>query len=361
MKKYVVMIMFLLLVPFKVLANSSYIVMDGYSGRVLEGSNINDEMLIASTTKIMTAMIAIENADLDSKVTISKDVLKAYGSNIYIEVGEEISLRDLLYGLLLRSGNDAAIEIARFVGGSMEEFANLMNRKAHELGMNNTNFINSSGLEDENKNGNTSTAYDMALLMSYAIKNEEFVKITGTKKHIVTTNYKTYEWHNKNRLLSSYKYCIGGKTGFTKLARRTLVTAAKKDDKLLVVVTLNDGDDFNTHKYLYEKNFKNYNLVKIIEKGNIKIDNNIFYDNLYIEDDIKALLTRDEEKKIKVEYELEKKNNYSDNEIVGSVLVKIDNKLLLSRPIYVLKDNKEIKNEKKSWLQKIIDFLIFWR
>ena len=198
-------LLILFLIPFKVYGTSSYIVMDADSKRVIEGANTQEKKLIASTTKIMTAIIAIENGSLDDKVKIDKDVLKAYGSNIYVEIDEEITLRDLLYGLLLRSGNDAAIEIANCIAGSMDEFVKMMNDKAKNLGMENTTFINSSGLENDEKLGNTSTAYDMALLMSYAIDNKTFVEISGTKRHIATTNYKTYDWYNKNKLLTRYK------------------------------------------------------------------------------------------------------------------------------------------------------------
>lgn len=355
-------LLILFLIPLKVMGSSSYIVMDGDSKRVLEGDNIHLEKLIASTSKIMTALIAIENGNLDEEVIVSKEVLKAYGSNVYIEVGEKITLRDLLYGLLLRSGNDCAIEIAYKISGSMEEFVSLMNRKAKELGMEHTNFINSSGLEDENKVGNTSTAYDMGLLMSYAIDNDTFREISGTKRHIVTTNYKTYDWHNKNKLLSSYKYTIAGKTGFTKLARRTLVTAALKDEKRLVVVTLNDPDDFSNHKYLYEKNFKKYNKVNLLKKGKIAVDNNPFYDNLYIDKDISILLTSEEEKKVEINYELDKKENFQDDEVVGNVLIKLDGKVIGTETIYVKKDDDMANDKKnKSFWEKLLDIIIFWR
>lgn len=355
-------LLILFLIPFKVYGTSSYIVMDVDSKRVIEGANIEEKKFIASTTKIMTALIALENGALDEKIKVDKDVLKAYGSNIYIEIDEEITLRDLLYGLLLRSGNDAAIEIANVIAGSMDKFVQMMNEKAKEIGMNSTTFINSSGLENEKKQGNTSTAYDMALLMSYAINNKDFVEISGTKRHIATTNYKTYDWHNKNKLLTSYKYTIAGKTGFTKLARRTLVTAALKDDKRLVIVTLNDPDDFDTHKYLYEKNFKKYNKVTILKKGKISVPNDVFYDNLYIAKDINILLTPLEEKQITINYELEKKTKYEDREIVGTILIKLDNKIISKEPIYVSKDNDKKNNskDKESLLQRIIKFLKFW-
>ena len=355
MKKIIILL--LIIIPIKVSALSSYVVMDYDSKRVLEGKNINSKMLIASTTKIMSAVIALENADIKSEVTVSNDVLKAYGSAIYIEVGEKLTLEDLLYGLMLRSGNDAAIEIARVVAGSMDNFVKLMNEKARSIGMTNTLFINNHGLEDSNDNGNMSTSYDMALLMAYALKNETFKKIINTKERVVKTNYKTYVWKNKNKLLSSYKYTIGGKTGFTKKAKRTLVTAAKKGNKTIIVVTLNDPNDFLNHKKYYENNFKKYNLVRVINKNDFKIDNVLYDGNLYIKEDYKMLLTKDEEKKINIEYDISNASNFSDGEKIGDIIVKLDNKEISREDIFIRKQN----DNKKNWFQKLIDTIIFWR
>lgn len=351
-------LLLILLIPFKIRAISaqSYIVIDKESNRILEGSNYYDSHLIASTTKIMTAIIAIENKSLDEKVVVSKEVLKAYGSNIYIEVGEKLTLKDLLYGLMLRSGNDAAIEISRVVAGNMDNMAKLMNEKAKALNMTNTLFINASGLENEEGLGNKSTAYDMALLMSYALKNKVFTQIIGTENYKTQSSYKSYVWHNKNKLLYSYEYCIGGKTGFTKKARRTLVTAAKKEDKTLVVVTLNDPDDFADHKALYEKNFKKYNLVKVLDKNSFKIDTQGTYDQVYLKNDLKVLLTSDEEKNIKINYDLVKKDSYEDNETVGSVVVKLKGKVIAKEDILARKNEKIQEN----FWRKVLDFLMFW-
>ena len=206
----------LFLIPTNVFAinASSYIVMDTDNNRVLEGSNIDKKSLIASITKILTSMVVINNGNLDKKIKVSENVLRSYGSGIYVSVGEEITIEELLYGLMLRSGNDAAVELAYQVGGSVEGFNLLMNELANNIGMKNSYFINSSGLENK-EDANVSTAYDMALLSSYAIKNEIYRKIVGTKKITVKTNLKTYIWHNKNKLLNMYKYTTGGKTGFT--------------------------------------------------------------------------------------------------------------------------------------------------
>ena len=352
MKKLVLFL--LLLIPIKVMgvSASSYIVMDASSGRVITGNNINDKRLIASTTKIMTSIIALENSDINSEVVVDNDVLKAYGSAIYIEIGEKIKLIDLLYGLMLRSGNDAAIEIANSVAGSMDNFVQLMNNKATDLGMKNTIFVNNNGLE-EKTGENLSTSYDMALLMRYALGNDTFKKIVGTKDYVVKTNYKTYEWHNKNRLLTEYKYTIGGKTGYTEKAKRTLVTAAKKDNKTLIVVTLNDPNDFDDHKYLYESSFSKYNLVKVLDKNNLKIPD---YDGKgYIDNDYNILLLPEEEKKIKIDYEI---NEDIVDDKIGKAIIMLNNNKIDEIPIY---NSKRINNNSEPWYQKLWDFLVFWK
>lgn len=157
----------------------------------------------------MTAILAIESNRLEEEVVVGEEVLTMYGSNIYIELGEKMKLLDLVYGLMLRSGNDAAIVIATFIGGTEEKFVKMMNEKAKEIGMTNTVFNNSHGLDEVTQN--KSTAYDMALLSSYASHNETYMKIVGTKKYTVQSDKKSYIWHNRNKLLGSYSYATGGK------------------------------------------------------------------------------------------------------------------------------------------------------
>ena len=182
--KKVLVFLILFCFPFKICAisASSYIVMDKDSYRVLEGKNINDKRLIASITKIMTAIVTIENGNLKDKITVDERVLKAYGSAIYIEIGEEITLEDLLYGLMLRSGNDAALVIKSYFEDKKMDIVELMNKKAYELNMKDTVFKNPHGLEENDGSGNMSTAYDMALLSKYAYKNSIYRKIIYTKK-----------------------------------------------------------------------------------------------------------------------------------------------------------------------------------
>ena len=289
MKKIKFLLLFILLsIPLSIKAYdssaTSAIMMDMDSNRIIYSKDIHNKRSIASISKIMTATLAVESNKLDDVVTIGNEISKAYGSGIYIKQGEQLTLRDLLYGLMLRSGNDAALAIAHYVGGSVDEFINMMNTKAQEIGMKNTIFNNPSGLDQEK--GNYSTAYDMALLTSYAMKNDEYKKIVSTKNYKLKTNMNYYSWTNKNKLLFSYKYSTGGKTGFTQIARRTLVTTASKDNLNLVVVTLNDGNDFNDHKNLFEEAFSEYTSYQILKQGYINILGEEYYKrcNFYIKD-----------------------------------------------------------------------------
>lgn len=323
-----------------------YVVMDYDSGRVLLSKNLNKEKLIASTTKIMSAIIAIENSDLDGIRVVGNEVLKAYGSAIYLSVGEKINLRDLLYGLLLRSGNDAAIEIAYHVSGGMEKFVKLMNDKAFELGMNNSIFINNHGLE-ENDNGNKSTAYDMALLMRYAINNDIFKRIISTKKYVTHTNMKSYTWINKNKLLGTYKYMIGGKTGYTKKAGRSLVTISEKNNKRVIVVTLNDGNDFVDHRDMAEYVFNNYERYCLLDRNNFFVEGK--ENKYYLKTDLFALLTKDEIGKIS------SKIGFYDNNENGIISFYLDDKLLVSGHIYSYQHLND-----DNFIKKIIKRLFGW-
>ena len=319
--------------------------MDMDTKRVLYEYNQNEKRLIASITKIMTSLVTLNNSNIQDIVVMDESILKSYGSGIYVEVGEEMSLENLLYGLMLRSGNDAAIQIANYVGGSMEGFVQLMNEMAKSIGMKNTIFLNSSGLEENNGEGNMSTSYDMALLMSEAMKNEKFKEIVGTKEKIVKTNYKTYQWFNKNKLLNNYEFCNGGKTGFTEKARRTLVTTASKDNMNLVVVTLNDPNDFKDHQDLYTQYFDEYKSYLVMSK-NQKFENN----NYYIKNDIYLTLTKDEEKKLKKDIVLYDQNI---SDIVGYVKFTLGDSDLKKEYIYEKIVDNSVK-VKESFFDKII-------
>ena len=346
-----IIILILLLIP-KVNASttsaSSYILMDETTGRVLLSKDMNSKRLIASITKIMTSIIAIESGKVEDTVTIDDSILKAYGSGIYIEVGEEIKLKDLLYGLMLRSGNDAALAIANYIAGSEENFVNLMNVKAKELGMKNTLFYNASGLPTPH--GNYSSCYDMALLTRYVMKNKLYREIVSTKEYKVTTNYKTYVWNNKNKLLR-YNYITGGKTGYTEESGRTLVSSATIDGMNLIAVTIRDSDDWNTHLELYNYAKDNYASYKVLNKNKFKVIGDTYYkDNyFYIKNDVYIPLKKNEKKSLVSHIILEKKKNYKINDKVGINQIYLGNKLLYEEDIYIIKGN----TTKKSIFEKI--------
>ena len=217
---------------------------------ILEGKNIHQIQSVASISKIMTAIIVLENCDVFEIVKVDKSVKQAYGSAIYLEPNQEISIIDLLYGLLLRSGNDAALVLSQLI----DNFIDKMNEKAQDLGMTHTIFRNTSGLDQED-GGNESCVYDMAILMAYAMNNELFKQIVSTKQYERLDGKGI--WYNKNKLLN-YEYCIGGKTGYTKKAGRTLVTCASNGLFKLICVSFRCSDDFSYHQSLYEIYFKKY-------------------------------------------------------------------------------------------------------
>ncbi len=330
----------------------SVILMDMDSGRILYQKNKDEPRLIASITKIMTAVLAIESGRLEETVTVGEEVLKMYGSNIYVELNEKMSLRNLVYGLLLRSGNDAAVVIANFICDNEEEFVKLMNEKAKEIGMKNTIFNNAHGLDEETQN--YSTAYDMGVLSSYANTLEEYRKISGTKKHIVKGENKTYLWYNRNKLLNSYEYATGGKTGYTPNAGRTLVTTASKDNLNLTAVTLHDPDEYNTHTSLYEYAFANYKKYDIVDPLTFTIDNAYYPDQVYIKESFSYPLMESETTKVKTLAKLTKTEGYKNNEQVGSIVIYLKDEVIKEIPIYV-----RVKEVKKSWWQKFLSWLHF--
>lgn len=239
------------------------VLMDAGSGRVLYEHDAHKPRLIASTTKLLTALVAVEQAeDLDELVTVKGEWLGCEGSSIYLKAGEEITLRGLLYGLLLQSGNDAAMAIACYTAGSESEFVALMNRRAAELGMKNSSFANPSGLNDES---HYSTPYDMAVLARACLDNETVAAICATRSATVGT--RTFVNHNK--LLWRCEGCVGMKTGFTEKAGRTLVSAATRGGQTLICVTLNDGDDWNDHARLLDYGFQTYPPQELCGEGEV--------------------------------------------------------------------------------------------
>ena len=336
--KRFLLLLVIFLFPVSVFArSSSTIVVDGDSGRILYENNVHDSMLIASITKIMTCILTIENVDLDSEVEIGDEVLEMYGTNIYVQVGEKLTIRDLLYGLMLRSGNDASVVLAKNVFGSEEKFVDMMNKKASELGMNYTKFENPHGLDESTKN--YSTAYDMSLLAKYAYNNKTYRKIVSTKKYVTKSNLKSYVWYNRMSLINDYKYCVGGKNGYTPKAGKTLVSYASKNNMNLIIVSLNDSDIYNNHEKLYNIYFNRYKKYKIIDREDFKIDSSLIGMDVYLKDSFSYVLEENELDNISTLIKID----YKKSNVVGKVLISLDGKRIGSLNIYT-KNKKEDKN-----------------
>ncbi len=240
---------------------ASAVLIEQNSGRVLYEQNADEERLIASITKIMTAVVALEHADKACPYTVTARDM-AEGSSMYLKPGDTLRLEELLYGLMLVSGNDAALAVAHCVSGETEDFVALMNETAQKLGMTHTHFANPNGLDAE---GHYSSARDMAVLTAYALQNQDFRRIVSTASVTIGERYLA----NHNKLLRLYGGCIGVKTGFTKAAGRTLVSAAAREGMTLVCTTLNDGDDWNDHMALLDYGFANYHMETAVPAGRV--------------------------------------------------------------------------------------------
>lgn len=240
----------------------SAILLDGDTGRVLYEKNPDQRSLVASTTKIMTALLIVEGCCLQQPVCVPEEAVGIEGSSIYLKAGERVTVEMLLYGLLLQSGNDAAAALAIFHSGSLDAFADNMNRKALEIGLTQTQFKNPHGLD---QCGHYSTARDLALLASVAMKNSTFRQIVSTRSIV----FEDRVFSNHNKLLWRYAGADGIKTGYTKRAGRILVGSAFRDDRRLIVVTINDSNDWNDHAALLDYGFSSYHKKMLIKQGEI--------------------------------------------------------------------------------------------
>jgi serine-type D-Ala-D-Ala carboxypeptidase (penicillin-binding protein 5/6) len=331
------------------------ILMDGETGRVLFEKDAHSTSRIASITKIMTAVLAIESGKMDEKVTVSPNAEGTEGSSLYLKAGEKIKLEDLVYGLMLRSGNDSAVAIAEAVGGSLEGFVHLMNQKAAEIGMKNSHFSNPHGLDDHEDH--YSTAYDMALLTKYAMENEHYKKISGTKVHTAPNPEEKWDrkWKNKNRMVTElYKHSTGGKTGYTKRAKRTLVSTASKDGENLIAVTLNAPDDWNDHIGMFEYGFEQFDYKTVLEDGIIKkFDDEFYKGRIYVKRDVIMSLKDEEDQLVRIEYKMIKpqqewRNKEKIPDVVGKAVIYLDDKEVDSLPVF-FKREKEPQEEKSWW------------
>ncbi|MBQ4549694.1 MAG: D-alanyl-D-alanine carboxypeptidase [Oscillospiraceae bacterium] len=252
----------LFLCPVSALSAEKAIVLDAATGRALYEKHADDRSLIASTTKIMTALIICQRCNVLDRVKIPAEAVGVEGSSMYLKEGEVLTVQELLYGLMLRSGNDAAEALAIYCGGTVEGFAELMNDKARELGLRDTHFVNPHGLDAP---GHHSTARDLAVLSAYAMADPIFARTVGAKSVTVGERVLT----NHNKLLWQLPGCEGIKTGYTKAAGRILVSSASREGRRLICVTINAPDDWNDHKALLEDGFSRYEVRRIVEAGEV--------------------------------------------------------------------------------------------
>lgn len=271
LKKWLVLLFFMSLLVTKqhevTAASYGYAVIDADSGRLLFGTNEHAQLPIASLTKMWTAYVVIHNSDLQEQVQISREAASQEGSSIYLEAGETVSVETLLYGLMLRSGNDAAYALAEHVGGSIEGFVKLMNDEALFHGLLHTTFTNPSGLHHER---HLSTAYDTAKMLQIAMKNDTFRKIATAKTYKSEAINGTV-WLNKHKLLHSNEAALAGKTGYTKVAGRTLATYFENDNKGCVVVTLNESNDWQVHEAAANRVWREYTKVNVVKQGKYQV------------------------------------------------------------------------------------------
>lgn len=309
----------------------SAVIVDGDTGRILWGKNENKPMAMASTTKIMTALVALENSDIKKETTVSKNATLASPVKMHLAVGEKMTIEQLLYAMMLQSYNDSAVAVAEAVGGSVEKFCTMMNEKAKEIGCSDTVFETPNGLD---KGNHHSTAEDMSKIGVYALKNQNLMKIMNTRDYTFKSSKTTYSFVNKDRLLSEYEGAIGMKTGFTGKAGHCFVGAANRGDITLVSVVLASGwgTAGKSRKWIDTKallnygfnNYKKYSIINGSEKMNISIDKaEKEIAELKYEDSVDLLLSENEKANLKIENELPQNItapiNYGDSVGIGKI------------------------------------------
>lgn len=339
----------------------SMCLMEATTHRVLRAKNENEKRPMASTTKIMTAITAIENCqNLDEKFEVSKDAIGVSGTSIYLKEGEKFSVRELLYGLMLVSGNDASVAIGERVGGSVEYFVDMMNNLAKKIGAKNTHFENTHGLDEK---GHYTTAYDLALISSYALQNSTFKEIVGTKnKKITNSDGKERYLQNKNKLLKNFDGANGVKTGFTDDAGRCFVGSAERDGMTLVCSILSCGPMFEDCEELLNEGFDNYKMVDVTSK--VSTQRQISVENGKAEKVIAIPkekffypLKNGEEKKLNFEINLCEKivAPLEKGSEVGEIKIFFDKNLIFSLKFITIEDV-----EAKGVIDKFFDILKWW-
>lgn len=342
----------------------SYVLYCADNGELVCSKDEHKKMKPASTTKLMTTLITLEEAaSANKQVKFTKDMI-AEGSSMYLEVGNIVTLRDLAAGMMMASGNDAANAAAITIADSSEKFADRMNERASLLGMKNTNFVTPSGLDDDN---HYSTAYDMALLMSYALENDDFAELTAQKTatvEFISPSDKKTTYANHNKLLSLYEYCIGGKTGYTMAAGRCLVSAAKKDGLTLICVTLNDQNDWNDHISLYEYGFSKLSCFESKDSEFVVdvpcVGGTDDLTTVAGEKDIKLVVPEADKENIvrKVYCDSFLYAPIKDNQTVGVIEYILDGKIIESNNLIAIKKVNSIK-ENKNFFTRIKELFTY--
>lgn len=320
----------------------SMCVLEKNTKKVLYGLDMNTKRANASTTKIATAITVIQNCkNLEEEISVNELAVGIEGTSIYLRKGEKIKVIDLLYGLMLRSGNDSATALAFHVGGSVEGFVELMNLTAKKAGAINTNFANPHGLDEAN---HYTTAYDLALITAYALNNPIFKQIVSTKQYVIpATNVSDTRYlTNKNKLLKSLDGCIGVKTGFTTKAGRCLVSAAERDGMTLICVVLDCGPMFEESASLLNKGFNEYTWTTIVDKNKViyneyYINNQKGILNLKAYEDYGMPLNNVNPENVVIKYGLyELKGDIDEGEVVGEINVFVDNHLQKTIKLYTI-------------------------
>lgn len=328
------------------------------SGRIIARKNENTQLAMASTTKIVTAITVIQNCEnLDEKIQVCNSSIGVEGSSIYLRQGEIISVKDLLYGLMLRSGNDSAVALACHIGGSVEEFSILMNETAQKAGATNSNFVTPHGLDYAN---HWTTAYDLAKITAYALNNPIFKEIVSTKMHVVEATNKSDKRYmsNKNKLLNTLDGCVGVKTGYTKKAGRCLVSAIERDNTTYVCVVLNCGPMFEESTTLLNNADYYYKNTKLIDK-NKEIYNEYIIDEthgklyLYAEEDFFYPLAENEMDKLRLEYNV-KLDNAKEGDLVGEIKVFYEKDLLKSIKLVTMNKIDKLIDSKTLQISEIL-------
>ncbi len=333
------------------------------SKRVIYSKNMDEKLAMASTTKVMTAITVLQHCNnLEEVITVDNSSIGVEGTSIYLRQGEEIKVKDLLYGLMLRSGNDAATALACHVGGSVSGFANLMNELAIKIGAVNSNFVNPHGLDHKE---HYTTAYDLALISAYALNNPIFKEIVSTKTHVVEATNKSDKRYltNKNRLLNSLEGCCGVKTGFTKKAGRCLVSAVERDNTTYVCVVLNCGPMFEESSTLLNMANNEFKNTKIINKNKEIYNEYIIDENhgklyLYTDEDFYYPLKQGEEQNLKLNYNVTL-DDAKAGDCVGEIKVFFNKHLIKTLKLYTMNkidkliDSKTLSINEILWEERI--------